>query len=119
MAAALARRPGLYFHFDLARKFHYESATEALPGCFVPFTAEMPGSMNLRSIVRRLPCGAAVRAAGSVADDAASRQAAPERDGAADALAAERRLWTQPTGLRFLNGEAKLPEALAKSVTEY
>ena len=116
MAAALARRPGLYFHFDLARKFHYESATEALPGCFVPFTAEMPGSMNLKSIVRRLPCGTAVRAAGSTSDDASSRQ--PE-EGADGALAAERRLWTHPTGLRFLDGEAKLPEALAKSVTEY
>jgi hypothetical protein len=97
-AAALAQRPALYFHFDLRRKFHYESATEIRPpGCFVPFTAEMPGSMNLRSIVRALPCSAAVL----------------------DHSAGGRSAWSDPTGMRFLTGDPKLPEELAKSVTEY
>ena len=39
--AALNGRPGMYFHFDTTRKFHFESATEARAGCFVPWTAEM------------------------------------------------------------------------------
>ena len=96
-AAALSTKPGLYFHFDLTRKFHYESATEVAPGCFVPWTAEMPGSMNLHSILSKLPCKEAVRTL----------------DGGTP--------WTQPTGLRFLkSGKApKLPEALAKKVTPY
>lgn len=88
-AAALAGKPGLYFHFDISRKFHFESATEALPGCFVPWTAEMPGSMNLHALLKKLPdkCAANVR------------RAEPP-DG----------LWTRPCGLRFLDGTAKLPE---------
>jgi hypothetical protein len=96
-AAALSGRPGLYFHFDLSRKFHHESATEALPGCFVPWTSEMPGSMNMHSILSALPCAESVRAA----DEARSP-------------------WTRPAGLRFLHGgRSRLPEELAKKVTPY
>ena len=54
----------------------------------------MPGSMNLHSVIARLPSAAAVRAA-----DAS--------------------LWTSPTGLRFLDGGAKLPEELARKITAY
>ena len=93
-AAALSGRPGLYFHFDLTRKFHFESATEALPGCFTPWTAEMPGSMNLHSLLGKLSCAGRVRAL-------------------------EPGPWTAPTGLRFLDGRAKLPERLAKKVTPF
>ena len=93
-AAALSGRPGLYFHFDATRKFHFESATEALRGCFVPWTAEMPGSMNLHATLDRLPCGTEVR----------QRERSP---------------WTQPTGLRFLARKAALPDALSKRITPY
>ena len=96
--AALNGRPGLYFHFDTSRKFHFESATEALPGCFVPWTAEMPGSMNLHSVIAKLPkaCAARIRKL-----DAAGP-------------------WTNPCGLRFLSGSAKLPEKLSRrGVTAY
>ena len=68
VAAALARRPGLYFHFDRSRKFHYESAVEAVAGCLVPWTYEMPGSMNLhRCWTRRAAaprCGGGMRRCG-------------------------------------------------------
>ena len=97
-AAALNGRPGIYFHFDTSRKFHHESATEALPGCFVPWTAEMPGSMNLHSTLsKQLSRGCAQRVL--------------EADGGSP--------WTRPTGLRFLDGKAKMPAALAKRVTPY
>lgn len=96
-AAALSGRAGLYFHFDVTRKFHHESATEALPGCFVPWTAEMPGSMNLRAMLDALPCATQVRTA--------SR--------------GSRSRWVRPTGLRFLDGTARLPDKLAKKVTSY
>ena len=96
-AAALSGRPGLYFHFDLSRKFHFETATEALPGCFVPWTAEMPGSMNLHTIINKLPNGCA--------------ESVRRADGGGP--------WTAPCGLRFLDGGAKLPERLAKKVTAY
>jgi len=95
-AAALSGMPGLYFHFDTSRKFHFESATEALPGCFVPWTSDMPGSMNLHTLINKLPCAAEVRQARGPTS-----------------------LWTHPLGLRFLDGEAKLPEQLAKKVTPY
>ena len=78
-----------------ARKFHHESATEARPGCFVPWTAEMPGSMNLHALVGRLACAAEVRRA----------------DGY--------RLLTRPTGLRFLDGSARTPDRLAIKVTSF
>ena len=94
-AAALAGRPGLYFHFDTSRKFHHESAVEAVPGCFVPWTAEMPGSMNLHSLLRELRCADEVRRA---------HRESP---------------WVEPTGLRFLDGSAALPERLAKKVTAF
>ena len=93
-AAALAGRPGLYFHFDHARKFHFESATEALPGCFVPWTSEMPGSMNLRALIGRLKCADKVNAL-------------------------ERGPWMRPTGLRFLDGRAKRPDQLSTKVTAF
>ena len=97
-AAALSGRPGMYFHFDLSRKFHFESATEAVQGCFVPWTAEMPGSMNLHSVIGRLPPGCAKRV---------------------KAHEGPTTLWTRPCGLRFLDGKSKLPEKLAKKVTTY
>jgi len=93
--AALTGRPGLYFHFDTSRKFHFESATEVFPGCFVPWTAEMPGSMNLHSLLEKLKCAGSVRRA-----NAHSR-------------------WIHPTGLRFLDGTTALPEKLAKKVTAF
>ena len=97
-AAALNGRPGIYFHFDTSRKFHHESATEALPGCFVPWTAEMPGSMNLHSTLsKQLSRGCAQRVL--------------DADGGSP--------WTRPTGLRFLDGKAKMVAALAKRVTPY
>ena len=94
-AAALSGRPSLYFHFDLSRKFHFESATEAQPGCFVPWTAETPGSMNLHALIDRLPCGATVRRAN------------------------EQRRWVHPTGLRFLDGSARMPDSLARKVSVF
>ena len=96
MASALSGTRGLYFHFDRRRKFHFESATEALPGCFVPFTPEMPGSMNLHSVLAKLPCAGKVR------------RLTPGP-------------WTAPSGLRFLKPgkRARLPEDLAKKVTPY
>ena len=94
-AAALSGRPGLYFHFDRTRKFHFESATEAAPGCFVPWTSEMPGSMNLHSLLGKLSCSAKVE----------------KLDGGGP--------WTRPAGLRFLDGKSKLPEQLSKKVTAF
>ena len=95
-AAALSGRPGLYFHFDLSRKFHYESATEAVAGCFVPWTSEMPGSMNLHMLLSRLPCRDQVSQLNAVAG------------------------WTKPTGLRFLDGRpSQLPEKMSKKVTAF
>ena len=94
-AAALSGRPGLYFHFDKSRKFHFESATEVQPGCFVPWTSEMPGSMNLHSLLGELTCAEDVRHASR-----GSR-------------------WVEPTGLRFLDGTSALPEKLAKKVTPF
>ena len=94
-AAALAGRPGLYFHFDTSRKFHHESAVEAVSGCFVPWTAEMPGSMNLHSLLKELRCADEVRR---------THRESP---------------WVEPTGLRFLDGSAVLPERLAKKVTAF
>lgn len=94
-AAALSGRPGIYFHFDTNRKFHHESATEVLPGCFVPWTAEMPGSMNLHSILPKLKCFDEVRTA-----NLGSR-------------------WIDPTGLRFLDGSSAMPLKLSKKVTAF
>ena len=91
---ALSGRPGVYFHFDLSRKFHHESATEALPGCFVPWTSEMPGSMNLHLLLDKASCGAEVR----------------RRDAT---------MWSHPTGLRFLDGTVAFPDALAEKVSTY
>ena len=95
--AALNGRPGIYFHFDITRKFHFESATEVLPGCFVPWTAEMPGSMNLHSVLHKLPnrCAERVRRL-----DAGGP-------------------WTSPCGLRFLDGSSKLPEKLSRKATAF
>ena len=87
----------MYFHFDTTRKFHFESATEVLPGCFVPWTAEMPGSMNLHAVLDKLPKSCAVQV---------------RRYDTAG-------LWTEPCGLRFLDGRAKLPSQLAKKVSTY
>ena len=78
-------------------QFHFESATETRPGCFVPWTAEMPGSMNLHAVLARLPRGCA------------------ERVRALDAGGP----WTAPCGLRFLDGTSKLPSKLAKRVTSF
>ena len=94
VAAALARRPGLYFHFDRSRKFHYESAVEAVAGCLVPWTYEMPGSMNLHLLLDKASCGAEVR----------------RRDAT---------MWSHPTGLRFLDGTVAFPDALAEKVSTY
>ena len=78
--------------------------------------------MNLRSIVRQLPCGADIRTGLSEANLSAPGPRLRRREGhdaAEEESEGERRLWTRPTGLRFLSGGAKLPEALARSVTEY
>lgn len=71
------------------------AAAQVFPGCFVPWTAEMPGSMNLHSLLEKLKCAGSVRRA-----NAHSR-------------------WIHPTGLRFLDGTTALPEKLAKKVTAF
>lgn len=91
-AAALSARRGVYFHPDRQRKFHYESAVEVLPHCLVPFTAEMPGSMQLSDTLRSLPCGRRVQKL----DDSA---------------------WSHPFGLRFLDNSSALPVQLARRHT--
>ncbi|KAJ1635709.1 hypothetical protein T492DRAFT_1131421 [Pavlovales sp. CCMP2436] len=91
MAAAVSARRAAYFHSDLQRKFHYETAVEVLPRVFVPHTVEMPASIALGRTLDALPCGPAVRAAAG-ADD----------------------VWTRPHGLIFLNGSRAMPHTLAR-----
>jgi len=96
VSTALARGVGrgLYFHPDPSRKFHYESAREVLDSCFLPWTMDMPGSMDLHTQIDQQPCAAEVRRADST-------------------------LWTHPTGIRFLDGRTALPDAVSKKVTSY
>jgi hypothetical protein len=63
-------------------------------GCFVPWTSEMPGSMDLHAVLDKLPCAAAVR----------------EADGT---------LWSHPKGLQFLDGTSAMPDKLARKVSSY
>ena len=93
-AAAIGRRPGVYYHFDARRKFHHESAVEVRRGCFVPWTSEMPGSMDLHTVLDKLPCAAAVREA-------------------------DHTLWSHPKGLQFLDGTSAMPDTLARKVSSY
>ncbi|KAJ1631514.1 hypothetical protein T492DRAFT_995156 [Pavlovales sp. CCMP2436] len=91
MAAAVSARRAAYFHPDLQRKFHYETAVEVLPRVFVPHSVEMPASIALGRTLDALTCGPAVRAAAG-ADD----------------------VWTRPRGLIFLNGSRAMPHTLAR-----